>query len=256
MRKRRERDRRFVSGRSERNTVEFEGRFAREAACREYRVRLRWPDGFRCPKVGRCQGLAGSDGAAAMRRVWTADLGGGGHDLSRHAHPVAHVVPRHVVGQQSEDRGERQGAPAGLGVGELRDGVDLAAHIASGDGATWARPAGETRLPASHHVPEVAEGIGGGVAPRVHRVVSLLKRWLLGTPSRCPHACSSGLLPRRAFTFQSGHDLRALMRSGRSDEHLAAAIGLIWNQRVDRYSEIRTEETARTKKIEMSYIGG
>jgi len=55
---------------------------------------------------------------------------------------------------------------------------------------------------------------------------------------------------------QSGHDLRALMRSGRSDEQIAAAIGLIWNQREDRYSEIRTEETARTKKIEMSYIGG
>ena len=55
---------------------------------------------------------------------------------------------------------------------------------------------------------------------------------------------------------QSGHDLRALMRAGRSDEQIAAAIGLIWNQREDRYSEIRTEATARTKKIEMSYIGG
>ncbi len=55
---------------------------------------------------------------------------------------------------------------------------------------------------------------------------------------------------------QSGHDLRALMRSGKSDEQIAGAIGLIWNQRVDNYSEIRTEETARTKKVEMSYIGG
>jgi len=55
---------------------------------------------------------------------------------------------------------------------------------------------------------------------------------------------------------QSGHDLRALMRSGRSDKEIAGAIGLIWNQREDRYSEIRTEETARNKKVEMSYIGG
>ena len=55
---------------------------------------------------------------------------------------------------------------------------------------------------------------------------------------------------------QSGHDLRTLMRSGKSDAQIAAAIGLIWNQREDRYSEIRTEETARAKKIEMSYIGG
>ena len=55
---------------------------------------------------------------------------------------------------------------------------------------------------------------------------------------------------------QSGHDLRVLMRSGKSDAQIAAAIGLVWSQREDRYSEIRTEETARMKKIEMSYIGG
>ncbi len=55
---------------------------------------------------------------------------------------------------------------------------------------------------------------------------------------------------------QSGHDLRALMRSGKSDGQIAGAIGLIWNQREDRYSEIRTAATSRTKKIEMSYIGG
>ncbi len=55
---------------------------------------------------------------------------------------------------------------------------------------------------------------------------------------------------------QSGHDLRALIRSGKSDEQIASAIGLIWNQREDRYSEIRTEETARSQKVEMSYIGG
>ena len=55
---------------------------------------------------------------------------------------------------------------------------------------------------------------------------------------------------------QFGHDFRALMRAGKSDAQIAAAIGLIWNQREDRYSEIRTEETARTKKTEMSYIGG
>ena len=55
---------------------------------------------------------------------------------------------------------------------------------------------------------------------------------------------------------QSGHDLRALMRGGRSDADIAAAIGLIWQEREDRYSEIRTAETSRTKKVEMSYIGG
>ncbi|MFT6917824.1 MAG: cyclic pyranopterin phosphate synthase [Cognaticolwellia sp.] len=55
---------------------------------------------------------------------------------------------------------------------------------------------------------------------------------------------------------QSGHDLRELMRSGKSDTQITSAIGLIWNQREDRYSELRTEETTSKKKLEMSYIGG
>lgn len=55
---------------------------------------------------------------------------------------------------------------------------------------------------------------------------------------------------------QSGHDLRALMRAQRSDAELSAVIGQIWNGRSDRYSEIRTAETASLRKIEMSYIGG
>jgi cyclic pyranopterin phosphate synthase len=55
---------------------------------------------------------------------------------------------------------------------------------------------------------------------------------------------------------QSGHDLRALLRSDKSDRQIAGAIGLIWNQREDQYSEIRTEETTQMKKVEMSYIGG
>jgi cyclic pyranopterin phosphate synthase len=55
---------------------------------------------------------------------------------------------------------------------------------------------------------------------------------------------------------QSGYDLGSLLRSGKSDKEIASAIGLLWNQREDQYSEIRTEETARRKKVEMSYIGG
>ncbi|MBS1136476.1 MAG: moaA [Proteobacteria bacterium] len=53
-----------------------------------------------------------------------------------------------------------------------------------------------------------------------------------------------------------GHDLRALIRSGASDEEIGAVIGGIWRVRGDRYSEIRSAETAALRKIEMSYIGG
>jgi len=35
-----------------RNLAEFEARFSNDAACREYLVRLRWPNGFRCPRCG------------------------------------------------------------------------------------------------------------------------------------------------------------------------------------------------------------
>ena len=54
----------------------------------------------------------------------------------------------------------------------------------------------------------------------------------------------------------SGHDLRALLRGGASDEAIHAAIGKVWTQREDRYSEIRSVQTVPLKKIEMSYIGG
>ena len=55
---------------------------------------------------------------------------------------------------------------------------------------------------------------------------------------------------------QSGHDLRALMRAGYSDKDITCAIGLVWGQRDDHYSEMRTEATAGIQKVEMSYIGG
>jgi cyclic pyranopterin phosphate synthase len=53
-----------------------------------------------------------------------------------------------------------------------------------------------------------------------------------------------------------GHDLRAVLRSGATDEQLAETIASIWGLRADRYSELRSEATADLPKIEMSYIGG
>jgi cyclic pyranopterin phosphate synthase len=53
-----------------------------------------------------------------------------------------------------------------------------------------------------------------------------------------------------------GFDLREVIRSGGDDEALKRAVAAIWRQRGDRYSEIRTANTARTQKVEMSYIGG
>jgi GTP 3',8-cyclase len=55
---------------------------------------------------------------------------------------------------------------------------------------------------------------------------------------------------------ERGHDLRSLVRSSADDAAITAAIGKLWSQRADRYSEIRTEATAKSRKVEMSYIGG
>ena len=66
---------------------------------------------------------------------------------------------------------------------------------------------------------------------------------------------------------QQGHDLRSLLRQphpdGRPyrDEEIAAAIGLIWEARNDRYSQLRASQPADSaspsgRRIEMSYIGG
>ena len=54
-----------------------------------------------------------------------------------------------------------------------------------------------------------------------------------------------------------GFDLRELVRSGKTDDELTEALTSLWEIRDDRYSDERTEETAKKrKKINMSYIGG
>ena len=57
-----------------------------------------------------------------------------------------------------------------------------------------------------------------------------------------------------------GHDLRALLRGGRSDDESSTVLAHLWRARGDRYSEMRTANTAGLgqplRKVEMSYIGG
>jgi cyclic pyranopterin phosphate synthase len=59
-----------------------------------------------------------------------------------------------------------------------------------------------------------------------------------------------------------GHDLRALLRGGYSDAQIAAAVGLLWQDRDDRYSELRGDAGATPlaapsgRRVEMHYIGG
>ncbi len=87
------------------------------------------------------------------------------------------------------------------------------------------------------------------------------------TQSFC-HSCSrarisvDGTLYTCLFAT-AGHDLRAMMRGGCSDDELSVHLGQIWRARTDRYSELRSRRTAAVaaegtaeRRIEMSYIGG
>jgi len=55
---------------------------------------------------------------------------------------------------------------------------------------------------------------------------------------------------------KEGYGLKPILRGGGSDEDLSRAIASVWQRREDRYSEIRTAETAQARKVEMSFIGG
>jgi cyclic pyranopterin phosphate synthase len=85
-------------------------------------------------------------------------------------------------------------------------------------------------------------------------VISSVTQAFCGSCTRARLA-TDGMLYTCLFAA-SGYDLRQLLRGGASDADIERAIAGIWRVRADRYSEIRTAETARNRKIEMSYIGG
>ncbi|OWR32598.1 GTP 3',8-cyclase MoaA [Saccharibacillus sp. O23] len=76
--------------------------------------------------------------------------------------------------------------------------------------------------------------------------------------SSCTRArlSSNGIFYTCLFA-SSGFDLRELLRGGAGDDEIRSAIVDVWERRADRYSDERTEQTAKNrKKINMSYIGG
>ncbi len=84
------------------------------------------------------------------------------------------------------------------------------------------------------------------------------------TQSFC-HECVRARLSTEGVLYNclfasGGHDLRALLRSGKSDLEISSIVAQLWRVRDDHYSELRTLQTdgleVRTKKVEMSYIGG
>ncbi len=85
------------------------------------------------------------------------------------------------------------------------------------------------------------------------------------------HDCNRARLSTEGKLFlclfaSRGHDLRALLRgvapggAAWSDAQIAAAIGLVWGEREDRYSELRSAQQSPAaggeRRVEMHYIGG
>jgi len=95
---------------------------------------------------------------------------------------------------------------------------------------------------------------GGGGGGEIGVIASVTKPFC-GACSRA-RLSAEGRLYTCLFAA-GGHDLRAPLRSGASDDELAETLRGIWTRRTDRYSELRTAETAaKANKVEMSYIGG
>jgi cyclic pyranopterin phosphate synthase len=119
------------------------------------------------------------------------------------------------------------------------------------------------RIAAAHPIEPIADGEMGRVAERW--------RYLdgggeIGVISSVTHAfcggCTRARLSPEGKLFlclfaHDGHDLRAPLRDGASDDELARIVAGIWAGRGDNYSEQRGRNMADpSRKIEMSYIGG
>lgn len=243
-----------------RTLMEMESRFGDEDACREYLFRLRWPDGFACPKcqvkevwrlrrgLWQCRGCrrqvsvtAGTifDHSHLPLRLWframwhvTSQKNGIsalglqrvlGFGSYKTAWAMLHKLRRAMVRRWRdrlsgrvevdealwgpEEPGMRGGRETkkkawiivavevkGLDMGRIRlSHIPRADRIALHGFIRRSVKRGSTvctdglhayrRLYGYHHERHIQQhqGVGNYVLPHVHRVVSLVKRWLLGT---------------------------------------------------------------------------
>ena len=125
-------------------------------------------------------------------------------------------------------------------------------------------PATEVLAAISHRFPldPIAPNYPGEVANRYRYrdgsgeigVIASVTRPFCGSCTRARLSAEGSLYTCLFAT--GGHDLRALLRDGATDDDIVHTLRSIWTTRRDRYSEIRSEATAGWQKVEMSYIGG
>ena len=102
---------------------------------------------------------------------------------------------------------------------------------------------------------EVAERYAYGDGAGEVGFISSVSQPFCGDCSRA-RLSSDGSLFTCLFA-QKGFDLRGPLRAGASDDELTQLIRAVWDQRADRYSELRAQLRARGgEKVEMYFIGG
>jgi cyclic pyranopterin phosphate synthase len=137
----------------------------------------------------------------------------------------------------------------GSSNGWRMDDVIPSAEVVRRIGARWPlEPVGPT------HPGEVAERWRYADGAGEVGVISSVTQAFCSTCNRM-RLSTEGSLYTCLFA-QTGHDLKALLRGGASDDEIRNEIAAVWRGRSDRYSEIRTAATSKLKKVEMSYIGG
>ncbi len=119
--------------------TEFEARFANEAACRDYLFRLRWPDGFHCPRCGgsRAWPLRSVLLECAACRYQTSVTAGTIFQDTRKPLTLWFRAMWWVTSQKNG--ASALGFAEGIGTGKLQDSLDVAAQTAAGDGASGTR---------------------------------------------------------------------------------------------------------------------
>lgn len=111
----------------------------------------------------------------------------------------------------------------------------------------------------AHSAAETAQRWGYADGSGEIGVISSVTRAFCGTCTRA-RLSTEGKLYLCLFA-SAGHDLRALLRNGVSDEAIASAVAHIWQARTDRYSQLRgsgeaASQAPQERRVEMSYIGG
>lgn len=127
-----------------RSLMEFDRQFAAEQACRDYLFRLRWPEGFRCP---RC----------SASRYWPVrsvllECAECGHQMSVTEGTIFQDTRKLLTEWframywviHPEERVQRAGPTTRTRTEELQDRLDLAAQVASRDGPAGTQPADGT----------------------------------------------------------------------------------------------------------------